>query len=112
MVVDKAAHAKVATVDAGRKAVDYTSEKAVQAKNATIDAGQKTAAYAAEKAAQAKGKVVGAGQSAISSGRETATTAKDTVKSTVGFKPNEEVEGKDRASGEAKVMSITMSCRM
>lgn len=59
-----------------------------------------------------KGKVVGAGQSAISSVRETAATAKDTVKSTVGIKPNEEMEGKDRSLGEAKVISITMPCRM
>lgn len=118
--MDKEAHAKDATVDAEKKAVDYTSKKAVQPKVATIVEGQKTAACTAEEAQTkvsvvgavdyTKGKVVGAGQSAINSVRETAATAKDTV-STAGFKANEEEEGKDRALGEAKVMSITMPCR-
>lgn len=71
VVLDKAAHAKDATVDAGKKVVDYTSEKAVQPKDATISDGQKTAACTAEEAHTkdsvvgavdyTKGKVVGAG---------------------------------------------------
>lgn len=121
VVVNKAAHAKDATVDAGKKVVDYTSEKAVQPKDATIGDGQKTAACTAEEAQTkdsvmgaveyTKGKIVGVGQSAISTVRETAATAQDTVKSTAGFKANEEEDGKDRALGEAKVMSIVMPCR-